>query len=308
MTENRAETLRAARGRASEVLREYNIWRGKNNAATVCVFEGREDVAFYHSIRQRVNESAQYAAYVTLGKDRLLSLREKLKANVEAQQSRHFYFVDHDFDGLKGQTKEEDVYLTPCYSIENLLVGEEILQSLLRTKFHCYDKHAEEDIAKILSLFQARQAEFEQAISSANRWLHAARCQELLCKSITEDLDKLVRINLQRVEQEADGAKLATLLGMAAEPDQAFLQTSAAQFAQLNPLRDWRGKFWYEFFCKFLCLLKDDRCQKQPQCFHTKVSIDFNFSQDIIDTLAQHAPIPACLRDFMQKIATPAVH
>ena len=47
-----------------------------------------------------------------------------------------FYFIDHDFDGARGQDIDETIFVTDRYSVENYLVSREVLEELLKDEFH----------------------------------------------------------------------------------------------------------------------------------------------------------------------------
>ncbi len=301
MSDAGIEKLRRERENANKLLIQYNKIRSRHEGALVCAFEGYDDVTFYETMFGKISANIGYVPYVCLGKDKVLQLRQILARNVASDSHLVRYFVDHDFDGLKGHPPAENLYVTPCYSIENLLVEQVVLEGLLRAEYRCHDEYASQDVEVIGKLFDDRVGEFIACMHDVNCFLHAARTQGIVLASVDNDIKKYLRISLGAIAVNEQAAALHTLIGYASAPDEATLAASLPAFEALDPMKDWRGKFWFVFFCKFLALLKEDRGAKNPQYFTQKASMTFAPEGDIIRSMASMIAVPQCLHQFVSK-------
>ena len=298
MSDAGIEKLRRERENANKLLIQYNKIRSRHESALVCSFEGYDDVTFYDTMFGKISANIRYVPYVCKGKDQVLQLRQILARNVAADSHLVRYFVDHDFDGLKGHPPGENLYVTPCYSIENLLVGQVVLEGLLRAEYRCHDDYAAQDVEVIGKLFEDRVSEFISCMRDVNCWLHSARTQGIILGEMKDDIKKYLRISLKAITTNAQAGELQVLIGYASAPDVTKLTASLPAFEALDPMKDWRGKFWFAFFRKFLKFLKDDRGTKNPQYFAQKASMSFAPDGDIIRSLASMIAVPQCLHQF----------
>jgi hypothetical protein len=300
MSEDRTEKLRKAREIPQVELQKYHLLRSKNGTKLICAFEGHDDVTFYDTIFNNINPNIKYAPFVCNGKDKVLALRDILARNVASDAALVRFLVDADFDGLKGKLPGSDIYLTPCYSIENLLVGRPILEKLLRGEFRCHDEHGDADIENIGNLFELRLTEFNACMREANQLLFFARTTDIKLAPIDDKLTaKYLSMSLKPITVVGSHAQLCTLLGYENPPDASALSVCKQAFDLLDPSMDWRGKFLFAFFRKFLSHIKDDRGTKTPVHFKKKGNMTFSPENDIIRTLTTLIAVPECLRAFV---------
>lgn len=299
---DRLSKLRAGREIPQVVLQKYNQLRSKVPEGLVCAFEGYDDLTFYDTAFRRMGLDVKFHPLVCKGKDQVLGLRVLLARNAARGASLVRYFVDHDFDGLKGCVGGDDIYCTPCYSIENLLVCHEVLKGLLISEFRCNDENAEEDIRSVIDRFDRLLSEFFVAMYEVNKLIFLARRSMIALSNIEDDIYKYVRININGVFAVADRSKQVRLVGYASAPTIEETQVCDSAFDKLHPKDDWRGKFIYSFFTKFLSEIKEDRGQKEPRLFSSRANVTFSPGHDIVRTLAALTPLPKCLSDFIKNL------
>lgn len=308
MSAERIDSLRAARDKSQIQLQRYNTFRTRHAGQMICAFEGDEDVPFYATMTGKVSTDIRYVPWVCKGKDNVLRLREILARNVAADSHLVRYFIDHDFDGLKGHPPGANLYVTPCYSIENLMVGRATLEELLCAEYKCHDEHAAQDIANIGQLFDQRWQEFIEGMREANRLLFSARIHGVVLGNVDNDIKKYLAIKLDGIAPLASADDVHSLIGYSSAPDAGHLAASEGAFDALDPLKDWRGKFVFAFFRRFLALLKEDRGTKAPVYFTCRANMSFNPDGDIIRALASTIMVPECLRLFLTGMAAGISH
>jgi len=302
MTAARVDELRNARRIPQVALQKYNNLRSRNADVLICAFEGNQDVIFYDAAFSQVVQNIKYTSMVCKGKDQVLGLRSLLSKNLAAETDSVAYFVDRDYDDLKGQEPSSNLYCTPAYSIENFLVSQETLIKFLRCEYGCFDEDAEEDVNNICKLFEERMHEFMDAMRTPNRLLHYARSVGLSIGSVENDIKKYVRITLSKVESATLDCDLYKLIGFTAPPDVNSLAKYETEFDCLEPMFRWRGKFVYLFFKKFLAEVKEDRGRRPPTYFKQRAAISFDPAGEITRTIVATIQLPDCMVEFIKNI------
>ena len=102
----------------------------------ILVYEGKDDVGVYDVWVRAVLPDLAFYPLPGSGKSQVLSLRDNLSRSAEEVRSRILYFVDRDFDDLRGYPQGGDIFCTTSYSIENDLVNETVLRSILDDEQH----------------------------------------------------------------------------------------------------------------------------------------------------------------------------
>lgn len=274
-------------------LQTYNIIRSKHPNVIVCVFEGRDDVIFYETLFQRIGTTENYTSLSANGKDLLLGLRALLAENKEHVGKKTIFFIDKDYDGLKTYPDGEDIYITDTYSIENSLVGEEILEKILRSDLKC--GHTEDDaVGNIIAEFQALIEEYKNKLKVPNLIIYHCRKNGVVLPSI--DSAK----NFFSVTNDAIKIKFEDpfeILGWPNQNSKNEIMESEGSFDQLCPLRDWRGKFIFHFFQEFIKNQVQRRTAKPAEVFSQRAPITFNPKTEL-RTFAVFCEIPENLSHF----------
>ena len=96
-----------------------------------CFFEG-EDGKYYN---RRIEDNLESSSFISIpvgNKEQVLKLLNKLSK--EYSKVKKMFFIDKDFD--ESQPNNNDLYETPCYSIENLYIGKSSFERILKTVFN----------------------------------------------------------------------------------------------------------------------------------------------------------------------------
>ena len=299
--EELTDRMRNARDKGVVALQWYNALRSKCPGAIVLVMEGSDDPIFYKTCSRSIRPALQWDSLVCNGKDKVLALRVMLKRNTDADASRTYYAVDKDFDHLKGHKPGPDLYCTPSYSIENLLVNSEVLHELLEDEYKC--SSGSQEVQDLRGLFEARLNEFNDAMRLANKALHYCRVHDLAARSVEKKIKKYVEISLDSVTAKYDDSDLTKLLGVPEGTDLDSSDRTTTAFLALVPLNDWRGKFLFSFFIELLALLREDRCSASPNKFAERRKVSFNPRSSLVRVLSSMIVPPSCLAQFINDIA-----
>lgn len=218
--------------------------------------EGKDDIPCYRSWFGKINSDfLNEVELINLNnKEKVLgSFWEYMdKAKERSGVADKIYaIVDHDFDGYKKYEKHDRIYLdAEVYSIENIVCSEPVLEEILKCKFLCNNDN---QIIKIKEKYRTDLAHFIELTKSINEKIFFSKL-----------LDKKVKIN----DISLDFCdRNFTLLGIKnkdnlLELDESFNDIPKSDkdrlsscFIKLDPEKQYRGKFLFAFFRKWLTLL-----------------------------------------------------
>lgn len=292
-------TMRASRSSARVALINYATIRGKNPSRLICVFEGLEDLPYYETIFTRTIGNSDFASLIAKGKDQVLELRKILKKQDQQDQLIRF-FVDKDFDNLKGHNDGEDIYVTDGYSIENHMVSNDILSKILSSEFKCCADGDFAALEKITALFEQFLEKFFEIMKPVNKAIFHARTEGIELKNIEDRVTEYITLSLESLYPS--GKDIFDLIGW---PSDLSRDTSVSEesFEKIDPHTGWRGKFIFGLFIKILHLLKNDRTSDTPQFFEKKSGIRFDPNGEIVRSFASISSIPVSLTKFILSCA-----
>ena len=298
--ENNEFTNRVREHRSSGAVLKIRISniRSRNRMATIAIVEGAEDVGPYEIWLGRVQHKLAIEFIPASGKSQVLDFRRRLQDDRTELAVGVYMFVDRDFDGLRGQLEGDDIFCTERYSIENYLISEAILKSILTDEFRCT---AETDHqGDILNLFQQVLCQFNDSIKEANRRMFCAQILGIHGSGVQKKISQYVEITLHDVRKLYDKLELRKLVNLDREPDLYEFQDVHAKFEALDPLLDYRGKFLLAFFLVWLEKLSKERRRIGQTLFPDTGSVHFSVASLTRRSLASRAPLPDGLEQFVQ--------
>lgn len=298
-------TLRDSRDVYSEKLRQLLLNFQKFPNALYCVYEGED--AKYYGIRVDTFSGADDRRKVPCkGKDDVLKLFGRVASDERLMHSNTIFFIDRDFDGLKGSQGGQMLYMTPCYSIENLYIQDGVLRRILIEEFGVDDFGCEKELVRILDLYNKLFDELASALTTLNAWIFLQRSKENPGSKINlnnKKLNRFVSISLDKVEKLYTKEDLVTLFPEAVEILDEELSAKEEEFSRCDKSNVYRGKYFVEFLRIFLDLLKADRQCSSPRYFDQKQNVKLTLSRaNILSELSQYADTPECLKTFLQRL------
>lgn len=126
--------------------------------------EGK-DAPYYHPRIQRV-KTLNPIPIKCGGKSKVIEVCGLLKKKAVYNKYATGFFVDRDFDD--NTSLSSDIYVTPCYSIENLYTQKQVLAEILKCEFDLLP--SESQYSAILDLFSLEQQVFHEAVMNFNAW------------------------------------------------------------------------------------------------------------------------------------------
>jgi len=187
---SRVSALIKSRNNISVKFLEFMRIVAKENLP-IC-FEGEDEK--YYSARISSLIFSDWIGIDCGGKKNVIDLRKSIKKNEVYKDTKALFFVDSDFESNDDIRNLPDVYITPCYSVENLYTSNEVFQRVLRSEFgisevgefsQCYQK--------CIQIFNSRKQEFLSAIQDFNQLIFLLRQKE-------KDGTLKTRLNINNVE------------------------------------------------------------------------------------------------------------
>lgn len=279
----------------------------------IFIFEGIDDPKFYISnITTFFGEN--YQVFSVGSKSNVLELRTMIRSNSLYSKDIVVFFVDRDFDDTK---EEDDLYVTPTYSIENLYCQASTFKSIISAEYGLSNIHIDPEHRlrnELTEEFERLQQKFHNSkkVIFINALYMFVRT-ELHNKSIS--LDKIASIDMEfsngNIKVKLTKKKeYLQLKGKYKKEFFNFIQSNPKWKEKLNrPSMFFRGKQEMIFLRKMLEELRDEKYfyliaqrkieQEQPEKKHKIKYKGSLISQDILSSISQYVTTPSCLRDFL---------
>lgn len=302
---SRVQNMAHARQNISVKYQEFMRIISKNKFP-MC-FEGEDEK--YYSVRLTNLTSLDWVGINCGGKSKVIGLREKIRKNEAYKDKEVFFFVDSDFDSNEEIIDFEDIYITPCYSVENLYTSEEVFKRILKSEFNLGE--FDEDptcYQRVIKVFNDRKLEFLNSINDFNLLIHFLRNKEASGELHTNlnlnniEIESLVSITLSKVEKKYDINDFHKIFPELPGDLKIELSMSWSYFEDKCKEKSFRGKQNLEFLRNFLTILKQDRGKKTDrEIFNEKGKVKLQLTRaNTISELSQYAETPHCLKDFFK--------
>lgn len=304
----RVEKLKESRDSLSVKFLEFT--RVTSKGKTPAFFEGEDEK--YYSIRiDSIRPDISWSGINCGGKANVVSMRTRIRQHETYRNRSCLFFVDSYFDDNKELSGFDDLYLTPCYSVENLYFTENAFARLLSAEFGINDACDEHECFNTcMEKYRDLKNQYLAAISEFNYLVKEIRAIERSGASTGRlninnvGIDDLVGIDLDRVIKKYNENSPRTIFSELSEELQICLDRSKAYFSEMHGENWFRGKQHLDFYRVFIGKIKLDRCKKDGRViFQKKGNVKLQLTKaNAISELSQYAETPQCLRNFLQKI------
>lgn len=307
---NRVEKLGNAGRSYARVWREFIKAHSSLPNSLFCFFEGQDDPRYYGSrIDSYVfegNESRRQNLWCK-GKYNLIELHTLISQDSRFNNAWVSFFMDVDFDTDGELPNSQDVYITPCYAIENLYVQSSCFKRILNDEFGI--SSTDDEFASTVKLYEKRLEEFLAACVELNSWIFLQRTpvgnDKINARVNLQNAssEKLFRVKLISVSQKYSVSDLEIFFPNARKLESTELQTQVSKFSACRQADTFRGKYLMYFLKKILtALVEDSNKKKGRQHFQEKRTVTMQLSKNIISELSKYADTPPCLIEFLKDL------
>lgn len=303
----RPDILRQARTAYVVSWARFQKLYGQQPRALFCFFEG-EDAKYYGVRIDVVVRTTVRYNLLCGGKEGVLSIRSLIVGEPRYATAWAAYFVDADFDDNTALTAS-DIYVTPCYSIENLYVLESAFTRLVRDEIMTERADAvEADVATLSELYRRGLTSFLDAVSALNAWIQylrrgGATSSVLRLKDV--NLDDLVSISPSGSRALYQLVDLPSRFGLSIAVDEAEVAKVGGAFpAGVARALVFRGKYLLVFYERFVRHLLEAVRSKPPAYVTSSCTPKLTIQTGgVLSQLSQYAETPDCLLSFLDRLA-----
>lgn len=310
---SRLDQLRESRNATSVQFMDFMKAVSKNRSILVCFFEGEDEK--YFSVRlNTIIPNMEWTGINCGGKSKVISLRDKIRTHTQYKESTVAFFIDNDF-GDDTVNNEEEFYVTPCYSVENIYSRVETFKNILTAEFGMSEFCSiSNDFEIAISIFNARLNDFCNVILPFNIWIKAHRIIEKSTDDKSKKLnlnnlkiEDLVSINLHEISSVYDCDNIPDLFPNSFTITSEQYAESAVYFQNQGLEKYLRGKQQLEFLRVFLTHLREERSKKENPTFSKRTPVKLQLSKaNILSELSQYAVTPSCLVRYLTNLGAVA--
>jgi hypothetical protein len=288
-----------------------NAYSKKDKDTLYCFFEGYEDKRYY-GLRIKFKHEKDFKDFTCIGKDNVKSIHRLIKNKAEYSNAKTLYFIDKDYsdDEIK-----ENIYVTPCYSIENLYSTKYTLKEVLKSEFNISEE--DEEFSDVLKLYSNLQNEYHGKLLFFNAWLSCQydikklqsintylKIDETVKKYFESILNSNIGLRANIFDDLNNKVKLEELFENSPKITNNMLSAKIELFSSVGFDKGcmFRGKFELKLLVAFLQKIKEEAGKKSSAIFKNKHKCTLVFNlESIISTLAKDSYTPECLNDFLDK-------
>lgn len=291
------EEMREARTSASSAFIEFTSCHNLYKNYVFCFYEG-EDGKYYNSrIKSIIGENIY--TIIVGNKNEVLKLWRIIKSDNIYSSVHKMFFVDRDMDEPPSD-KDADLYITPCYSIENLYVNEYCVSNIIESEFSI--NKAEEDHKKSIELFKKMLSEFNDVMLDFNSLVYLKAKNHINCDGISASdikTNQLVSINDGKVEIHKNHINMIEKYKSSLKITNEELHKGKEELKRIGDYNNiFRGKNQFYFLIKFINYLKVLN-NKEEFFSRKRKAVKIVVDNNGLSQLSQYALFPNDLLKFI---------
>lgn len=265
-----------------------------------CAFEG-EDAKYYHHRIKILTNKNKITPLNCGGKKSVLDLHALLIKEKAFDQV--LFFIDKDMDSNTQYTSHPRLYVTPTYSIENLYVYRDIIQTIISTEFLSNDQDAvKEELPEIMKIYDSLMTSFFKELAVLHSWIFLNKANHNLLRLNDLQLKDFAQCNYTSgMVVRKSTSKIRDIKQLTNPVPLHLHRTHYKQtVSNIGTLIDaFRGKYLAELTVEFLNHLKIQAASgNKPFNKRRRVKIQIS-KANFISELSQYAETPMCLKSFL---------
>jgi len=263
----------------------------------VFVFEAGDDSRVFGAWIARLNVEISFEPIFFGGKHDVLELWKLLERDKAGISRNVYFFVDRDFDDLRGIEDAKNIFMTDRYSIENYLVSPEVVDSILKLNMECNEYL---DIRRsLIEIFEAAYCEFLSVTKALNFQIFCARkLQREFDAGMPERINQMATVTITEVKKI--DTHVPQIFDLGRITDEKLIEELSLEFNSLVPQERFRGKFAMLFFKRWLNLLETERGDSHSSLFRNcRQRAQRKTHEVTLPLMALYSNLPATLKSFL---------
>lgn len=286
---------------ANTAILEFMSLYGNDSSIVFIAVEGAEDL-FYYRPRIHVAKSSFIVCY---NRKNVLHLRDFIHKKSEYKKAIIGYIIDRDYENNSCIPK--DVYITPCYSVENFYCSQNAFENILTDHFSLQKDNPLYE--KIIKFYTKQYVHFLSEILLFHAWYLCLLEKGYKGVVIKDFVDKYINLEIDNIY------KKYTLDDLEKKYKDAPRISIDAIYKKMSMLRhnsrlNVRGKDLLKFVIVFLKFMKT-QWNKKDGLYHTQQNrtCQLQLSKDnILAELSSVADTPYCLDVYIKTIVLSKSH
>jgi hypothetical protein len=299
------QEIRASRRKGVVIFTKFCQEKSHHDNYLFCFFEG-EDKKYYDSRIQKYT-SYEYTKIISFncgGRKEVLKVHDLITKEEIYQSVKKAFFIDRDYEPI--EINYNDIYQTPCYSIENLYTSLSAFRKLISREF-CINA-IEQDFEKCMLDYEKAQKNFHKETLLLNAWIFCQReverieQKQLICLKDFKVAHLFKTINIDNIicNNEINLNEINKLFEDSYPLNQDRLSEVISLFQSQNMQQVFRGKFEIEFLKNIIEDLKRKNKKQLYFIIHRDcVRVDVNVNP--LSSLSEYADTPSCLISFLSR-------
>lgn len=291
-----ADVLLAESENESTYFLDFNRQCALYGTNAVYCFVENYDLCFYpHRIQDILGKKVK--GVPCDGKKNVIATYALISSKHEYDKYIQRYFVDADFDD--NSSIDRHIYVTRCYSIENLYIDKEVVSDIIENEYKIRRGDPDNKHEKVLHLFESELATFHSCVLLFNAWYRAISLKGIGHGNGVNLEDKfpsgMIQLNIGNITSSYNLSDIETKYPEAPKLTSDELNESVS-FLRAHPERQ-RGKYEIQFLYAFFDFLnKDSKSDRKYSVLVRGVNWD---RKRMISTLDHYVPTPLDMRAYI---------
>ena len=263
-----------------------------------CFYEGEDGKYYNQRIKKIIGD--KIIPLKVGDKFNTLQLWRKINNDETYNYVSKMFFVDRDMDEIP-KDRDGDLYITPCYSIENLYVNKITFANILESEFSL--NKIDSDYKKCIDLFDNLYEQFCNEMVEFNALVFIRNRKKLGNGNVSLSdikITKMFSIDFGGITRKESYITVINDLKEKLDVKDDELDDGINKIHEKKDYSNqFRGKNQLDFFVALIHLLKEANKNK---CFFEKshTSVNITITNNRLSELSQYAITPDCLVKFIQ--------
>lgn len=290
--------MRESRESTNAAYIEFTGYHKYFKTHVFCFFEGEDGKYYNQRIKDILGENI--ITIIPGNKRNTLKLWRKIKNDPSYSDVHKMFFVDKDMDDIPKDINE-DLYITPCYSIENFYANQYTFNNILEAEFSI--NKAEKDYQKATAFFDKKFKEFCSEMVEFNALVLLRKEKDLNLGRVRINhikTNNLIFLDFNETKKNSKYESTIQDLKMQLDVEESDVQNAIDRIKKANNYEiNFRGKNQLDFLVKIVDLLKN--ANRDGEFFEIKrKTVSINLTSNRLSELSQYAFTPKSFKLFVQ--------
>lgn len=298
---SRIDKMKTEANCVETIFLSYTLKKSSENI--FLFFEGRDDFKYYCPRISSIKNDIEYKKYDCNGKENVIKVYKMIAdKTTDDKNIIKMFFVDKDFDD--NSLLDEEIYVTPTYSIENLFFTDCAIKNMIWAEMGL-SEHSQDDECDFNTAFEYIINFRDEIIRDI---LYGNACYSLqIRKAYEKGVDKPNLLQIKKydvIKMISRFEDIKSRISDYIEVSEIEIETECARLNS-DPVRLLRGKYLLEKMPKCINKIVEESNKGRNHSEHffsKRRHMILNTSEKtLISDLSSYAETPACLTKYINE-------